>query len=45
MFKFNLDNFFIGSFASAKQFFTVLWYAKAYPKILEKYGLKKEGKR
>jgi anaerobic magnesium-protoporphyrin IX monomethyl ester cyclase len=32
-------NIIIGSFASAKQFFTVLWYAKAYPKILKKYGL------
>ncbi len=39
MFKLNFDNFFIGSFSSAKQFITVLWYAKAYPKILKKYGL------
>lgn len=42
MFKFNLDNFFVGSFASAKQFFTVLWYAKAYPGILKKYGIQKK---
>lgn len=42
MFKLNFDNFFIGSFASAKQFFTVLWYAKAYPGILQKYGIQKK---
>lgn len=41
MFKWNPDNLFIGSFASAKQFLKVLFYAKAYPKILKKYGLKK----
>lgn len=32
-------NFFIGLFASTKKFFSVVWYAKAYPKILMKYGL------
>lgn len=33
-------DFFVSSFVSLKQFFTVLWYAKAHPKILKKYGLK-----
>lgn len=33
-------NFFVGSYASAKWFLTVLWYAKAYPNILRKYGLR-----
>jgi len=28
-----------GAIASAKWFFTVLWYAKAYPGIVKKYGL------
>lgn len=41
MFKLSPDNFFLGFFTSAKQFFTVVWYAKAYPKILKKYGLYK----
>lgn len=39
MFRFGLESFLIGTFVSARQFFTVLWYAKAYPKILKKYGL------
>jgi len=30
-----------GALASAKWFFTVLWYAKAYPGIVKKYGLHK----
>lgn len=38
--KFGPVDFFVSSFVSLKQFFTVLWYAKAYPKILKKYGLK-----
>ena len=37
--RFKLDNVLIGTFASAKQFLTVFWYAKAYPKIRKKYGL------
>lgn len=41
VFKNGPIHFFIGSYASAKWFFTVLWYAKAYPKILKKYGLYK----
>lgn len=41
MFKFNPDNFFLGAYASAKQLLTVIWYAKAYPKILKKYGIVK----
>lgn len=41
IFKNGFLNFFAGSFASAKWLFTVLWYAKAYPKILKKYGLYK----
>lgn len=40
MFRFGPISFFKGAFVSAKQFFTVLFYAKAYPKILKKYGLK-----
>ena len=45
MFKFNPDNFFLGAYASAKQFITVVWYAKAYPKILKKYGLGDKNKQ
>lgn len=41
MFKYGFISFFVGSFVSAKQFLTVFWYAKAYPKILKKYGLYK----
>jgi anaerobic magnesium-protoporphyrin IX monomethyl ester cyclase len=40
MFRYGPSNVFAGGFYSMKQFFTVLWYAKAYPKIIEKYGLK-----
>lgn len=41
MVKFGFINFFIGGFVSVKKFFTVVWYAKAYPKVLKKYGLDK----
>ncbi len=41
MFRFGPYSFFAGAFISIKQFFTVLWYAKAYPRIVKKYGLRK----
>lgn len=41
IFRFGVISFFAGAFDSAKQFLTVLWYAKAYPKALKKYGLYK----
>ena len=40
MFKYGVANVFITAFVSAKQMVTILWYAKAYPKIRKKYGLK-----
>lgn len=45
MFKFGFSSFFIGTLVSAKQFLTVVWYAKAYPKVLKKYGFNKKHKR
>lgn len=42
IFRFGIADFFVGSFVSLKQFFTVFYYAKAYPKILEKYGMRKQ---
>lgn len=39
MFKYGVTNVFVSAFVSAKQLFTILWYAKAYPKIRKKYGL------
>lgn len=39
IFKYGLLNSFPLAFISVKKFFTVLWYAKAYPKTLKKYRL------
>jgi anaerobic magnesium-protoporphyrin IX monomethyl ester cyclase len=41
IFRNGFISFFAGSYASAKWFLTVFWYAKAYPGILKKYGLHK----
>lgn len=39
IFRFGPTDFFRGSFVSMKQFLTVIYYAKAFPAILKKYGL------
>lgn len=41
IFRFGVVDFFTGAFVSLKQFLTVFYYAKAYPEILEKYGINK----
>jgi len=39
IFRFGPRSFFAGVFTAIRQFLTVAWYAKAYPKIVEEYGL------
>ncbi len=39
IFNYGIITLLPGLFASAKQFITVIWYAKAYPNVLKKYGL------
>lgn len=39
MIRFGPFGFITGTFLSLKQFFTVFWYAKAFPQIRKKYGL------
>ena len=40
IFTHSLFSFFFGLFHAAKELFTTLFYAKCFPKVLKKYGLK-----